>query len=69
MIVLYTTHCPKCQVLTKKLNAANINYEVCEDVKIMEEKNFSSIPVLEINNKVYNFTEAVQLINEGGIIG
>ena len=69
MIVLYTTHCPKCQVLTKKLNAANINYEVCEDVKIMEEKNFSSLPVLEVNNKVYNFTEAVQLINAGGVIG
>ena len=68
MIVLYTTHCPKCQVLTKKLNAANINYEVCEDVKIMEKKNFSSLPVLEVNNKIYNFTEAVQLINAGGVI-
>ena len=68
MIILYTTHCPKCKVLTKKLDAANVNYEICDDVEVMEEKNFSSLPMLEINGKLYNFTESIQLINIGGII-
>lgn len=46
--ILYTTHCPKCNVLAMKLNAVNIDYDVCEDTKIMEEKKIIYAPMLEV---------------------
>ena len=64
-MILYSTGCPKCQVLIKKLDKANISYEICTDQKIMQEKKLLSVPALEINNAIYNFKEAVDLINRG----
>lgn len=66
MIILYTTHCPKCRVLEKKLEKANIQYKICEDTAIMSEKGFTSAPVLEVNDKPLTFKEAVDWINNGG---
>lgn len=45
-IILYSTHCPKCTVLEKKLIKANLNFTVCDDEKIMEEHGFTSLPML-----------------------
>lgn len=67
MIILYTTHCPKCKVLEKKLEKANIQYKICEDATIMREKGFTSAPVLEVDDKLLTFKEAVDWINKGGI--
>jgi len=62
-IVLYTTHCPKCEILTKKLNDKNIKYTVCEDVNLMEEKGFTFAPMLEVGEKIMGFSEAVKWVN------
>lgn len=35
MIKLYSTHCPKCKVLTIKLTQKNINFEVIDDIDTM----------------------------------
>lgn len=64
MIVLYTTHCPKCKVLTRKLNDKGISYEVCEDTKIMEEKGFVSLPMLDIDGDVKDFSSAMKWVGE-----
>ena len=66
MIILYTTHCPKCRVLEKKLEKANIQYKTCEDTAVMNEKGFTSAPVLEVDDKLLTFKEAVDWINKGG---
>ena len=43
-VVLYSTHCPRCNVLEKKLQQKNISYEEVNDVDIMEEKGYLSVP-------------------------
>lgn len=63
MCILYSTGCPKCKVIMKKLEQAHINYEECNDSNIMRKKGISSIPVLEIEGKLYNFKDAVNYIN------
>jgi glutaredoxin len=63
-VVLYSTHCPKCNVLESKLNQKGISYEEVNDVKIMREKGFMSAPNLEVNGVVYDFKEAVKWIGE-----
>ena len=64
-IILYTVDCPKCKVLEKKLNNANISFEVCKDTKLMAERNISKLPMLEVDGELLTFKEAVDMINKG----
>ena len=64
MITLYTTHCPKCKVIEKKLAQKNIQYVEVSDVSKMTELGFKSAPILEVDGRIYNFKEANQFINE-----
>ena len=62
-ITLYSTHCPRCNVLEKKLQQKKIDYNEINDTAIMEQKGYLSVPVLEVNGKSMNFKEAVDWIN------
>ena len=64
-IILYTVDCPKCKVLEKKLNNANISFEVCKDTKLMAERNISKLAMLEVDGEMLTFKEAVDMINKG----
>lgn len=64
MITLYTTHCPKCNVLKSKLDSKNIEYKIVEDVDTMQNKGFSSAPVLEVDNEMLDFVNAIKWVNE-----
>ena len=63
MIKLYSTHCPRCEILAEKLNAKNIKYETITDTDIMLELGFDILPVLQVDGKAMGFTEAVRWIN------
>ena len=62
-IVLYSTHCPNCIVLEKKLKQKNIEFLEVNDIKIMEEKGFMSAPMLEVDGTVMSYRTAIQWIN------
>ena len=63
-IILYSTHCPKCTVLEKKLIKANLNFTVCDDEKIMEEQGFTSLPMLQIDSSFMDFANAIKWVGE-----
>lgn len=63
-IVLYSTHCPKCKVLEKKLNSKNIFFEIVTDMDVMNKMGFLSIPKLKVDDIVMNFNEANKWIND-----
>lgn len=63
-VILYSTHCPNCKVLEKKLKQKNIAYEEISDIKVMQEKGFVSVPKIEVDGTVYDFKEAVKWIGE-----
>ena len=62
-IILYTTHCPKCIVLEKKLKAKNIQYATITDTDIMQKKDIMFTPVLEVDGEMMNFVKANEYIN------
>ena len=68
IIDLYTTHCPRCSVLEKKLEAKNIQYYEHDNVDEMLAMGFKSAPVLLVDGQRYNFQEAVKFINSLGEI-
>lgn len=63
-VVLYSTNCPKCQVLEKKLNASGVDFEVCGDTDLMQEKGFQSLPMLEVDGETMDFMSAVNWANK-----
>lgn len=73
MIKLLTTHCPRCSVLQKKLDAAAIEYEIIEDVETIQSYGIDFVPALVLtdmeiaNNEataILDFTSAVQWVNK-----
>ena len=63
MLTLYSTGCPKCKVLKSKLDSKQIEYTIIEDVEVMKNKGFNSLPVLEVDGTMYEFREAVNYVN------
>lgn len=63
LITLYSTGCPRCNVLKQKLDSKKIEYTVVNDVDIMTEKGISTVPVLEVNSQLLQFKEAVDWVN------
>ena len=63
MIKLYTTHCPLCRTLKAKLDKSEIAYEICEDTDEMMKKGFTSAPMLEVDDKYLNFSEALKWLH------
>lgn len=63
-VILYSTGCPKCNVLKKKLNNKNINFTENNDIDIMTSLGIEQVPVLSINGKLMNFSQANTWINE-----
>lgn len=62
-VVLYSTNCPRCRVLEKKLNEKNIIFELVNDEDVMIEKGFMTAPMMEIDGSLYDFKNAVDWIN------
>ena len=63
MIVLYSTGCPRCKVLTQKLNSKSIQYTVINDIDVMEKKGIETVPVLEVDGQMMQFKEAADWVN------
>lgn len=62
-IIMYSTGCPKCNVLKSKLDGKNIQYVICDDVSEMESLNIDHVPVLSVNGELFQFTDAVKWVN------
>ena len=67
-ITLYTTHCPLCEKLTEKLDAAGVTYETSEDVSVVTRKGFKAAPVLEVDGEFFDFPRAIYLLNTGALV-
>ena len=65
-VILYSTHCPKCTILEKKLLNANIDFHTVTDVEIIKNKGYMSVPVLEVDGEVMDFGSAIKWANSIG---
>lgn len=66
-LVLYTTHCPRCKVLEKKLQQKGLLYTENDNIDEMIEMGFKTAPLLSVDGaKPMDFGEAVKWIKEQG---
>lgn len=63
MITLYSTHCPRCCIIEKKLKSNGIEFELFDDEDAMLEKGFKEVPKLEVDGVLMDFKEANEWIN------
>lgn len=63
-IILYTNDCPQCRILKSKLDEKHVQYEVCMDSSLMIDKGFRSVPMLEVDDKIMGFNEAIRWTKE-----
>lgn len=59
MITLYSTGCPKCQVLEKKLIKDGIEFSISDDIDELIKKGFMSAPILKVDDKFLEFKDAI----------
>jgi glutaredoxin len=62
-IKFFSTGCPKCKVLKKKLDDKNISYQLETNVSTMLSLGITQVPILQVENKFLDFTEAVNFVN------
>lgn len=62
-IILYTIHCPACNVLEKKLKSKNISFEIVDDEEILNKLNIVNFPVMSLNGSLLSYREAIEWIN------
>lgn len=63
-VVLYSTDCPKCKVLKRKLAQLNIPYTENNSVDEMLALGIQEVPVLDVGGSLLSFVDAVNWINE-----
>lgn len=62
---LYSTNCPKCKVLEKKLQLKNVDFEIKnskEDIDYLISLGYKSVPMLEVDGTFYKFEDAVKFV-------
>ena len=62
-VILYSTGCPKCNVLTNKLNEKEVKYETINDVEVMTNLGISQVPVLSVDGVLLPFNKAINWVN------
>ena len=63
-VILYTIHCPKCDILEQKLNMKNVEYTLIDDVSVIQAKGLDAMPVLEVDGELLDFGAAVKWVNQ-----
>lgn len=63
-IVLFSNGCPRCKILKQKLDDKQIKYTISDDFDEVMDQGLQTAPVLKVNNKYYQFGDAVKLIGE-----
>ena len=65
MIKFYSTNCPRCRILQKKLEEKNISYELNTDIQEMLDMGLVNAPALKTEEgKILDFGEAIKWIGE-----
>lgn len=62
-VILYSTGCPRCNVLKKKLNDKGINFSENNSVEEMLSMGIMEAPMLRVGGELLDFTKAVIWVN------
>ena len=62
-IILYSTGCPKCNVLKSKLKAKEVEFIENNSIEEMTGLGITQVPVLSVGGVLFDFKQAVDWVN------
>lgn len=63
-MIFYTQNCPKCDILKKKLEQKGLSFTVeSNNFQKLINAGIKQLPVLEIDDKLLSFSDAIKYIN------
>lgn len=62
-IILYSTGCPRCEVLKDKLSNKAVSYKENNSVEEMTALGITEVPMLKVDGKLLDFKAAVEWVN------
>lgn len=62
MVVLYSNHCPRCNILKSKLTSKGILFSEVDDEETLSTLGFDFMPILEVDGKMMEFGDANKYI-------
>ena len=62
-VILYSTNCPRCNVLKKKLEEKKVEFDISNDVDLLMSKGFTSAPALQVGDDFLQFMDAIKWVN------
>ena len=64
-MTLFSTNCPQCKVLEKKLEQKGIQFEITNDIDELIEMGIKRAPILKTDDVQYlDFSNAIKYVNE-----
>lgn len=62
MITLYSTGCPKCNILDGRLTKDKIEFTISNNIEKLVEMGFQNAPVLQIDDNFMSYEDAMKLL-------
>lgn len=63
-VILYSNKCPQCRYLESLLKSNDIEYDEVNDIKLMKEKGFMSMPMLEVDGEIMTYQKSLQWVKQ-----
>jgi hypothetical protein len=64
-MILFSTNCPQCKVLEKKLIQKGIEFEITNDIQELIDLGIKRAPILKTDDNQYlDFSNAIKYVNE-----
>lgn len=63
-IILYSNHCPCCEILKSQLDAAGVAYRVITDIDQMLAMGLTHLPMLSVDGMMMNYPAALAWLKE-----
>lgn len=61
-LILYSTGCPLCEYVQAKLDEKKVDYQLVTDEEEMTSLGIDNIPVLSVDGKLLEFSDATSFI-------
>lgn len=59
-VILYSTGCPRCVVLKRKLDMAGVDYTLVTDFDEMVKIGLRNAPALSVDGELLDFSKAIE---------
>lgn len=62
-VVVYSTGCPRCKILEKKLAEKGVSFSENRSVEDMLSLGITEVPILQVGGERLSFSQAIQWVN------